>query len=56
MFFSGRVSWHREEAISSIVSVEMVDLPVSRIQAQMEEEFGNQAGKCTQCLNSINYN
>ncbi len=37
--------WTREEALSSILSVEMVDLPVSQIQAKMEEEFGTNAGE-----------
>jgi len=36
---SGRVSWTREEALASILSVELVDLPVSNIMAKMEEEF-----------------
>ncbi|ELU06819.1 hypothetical protein CAPTEDRAFT_171523 [Capitella teleta] len=39
---SGKVLWLREEALASIMSVEMVDLPVSQIMAKMEDEFGNQ--------------
>ncbi|XP_013409710.1 ER membrane protein complex subunit 1-like isoform X1 [Lingula anatina] len=38
----GKMSWIREEAISSILSVEMVDLPVSENQAKYEDEFGAQ--------------
>lgn len=37
---AGKVSWVREEALASILSVEMVDLPVSQIMAKMEDEFG----------------
>jgi len=36
----GRVLWSREEALSSVLSVEFVDLPVSQIMAKMEDEFG----------------
>lgn len=36
--------WSREEALASILSVEMVDLPVSQIMAKMEDEFGAQTG------------
>lgn len=35
------VYWTREEALTSIVQVEMVDLPVSSIEASIEEEFGS---------------
>lgn len=34
--------WSREEGLSQISSLEAVDLPVSEVQAQMEEEFGHQ--------------
>ncbi|KAI0215007.1 ER membrane protein complex subunit 1 [Lamellibrachia satsuma] len=37
---SGKVVWTREESLSNIVSVEMVDLPLSKIQAEMED-FGS---------------
>ena len=40
VLFVGKVSWVREEALASILSVEMVDLPVSQIMAKMEDEFG----------------
>ncbi|OWF43072.1 ER membrane protein complex subunit 1-like [Mizuhopecten yessoensis] len=39
---SGRVSWKREEALASVLSVEMVDFPVSENQAKYEDEFGAQ--------------
>lgn len=35
----GEPSWTREEALAKVVAAEMVDLPVSSIQAKMEEEF-----------------
>jgi len=38
---SGKVLWVREEALASILSVDMVDLPVSQIMAKMEDEFGS---------------
>jgi len=41
---SGRVLWSREEALSSVLSVEFVDLPVSQIMAKMEDEFGAEGG------------
>ncbi|XP_050532938.1 ER membrane protein complex subunit 1 isoform X2 [Daktulosphaira vitifoliae] len=37
----GSIKWHREESLTNIVSVEMVDLPVSDIEAAIEKEFGN---------------
>jgi len=43
--WSGKLSWCREEALSSILSVEMVDLPVSQIMAKMEDEFGANDGE-----------
>lgn len=38
------VYWSREESLTSIVQVEMVDLPVSSIEASIEEEFASQTG------------
>ena len=39
--------WSREEALSTIASMEMVDLPVSEVEAKMEEEFGSKkSSKC----------
>ncbi|CAL8071729.1 unnamed protein product [Calicophoron daubneyi] len=38
---SGQQQWLREEALASIIGVEVVDLPVSDSQAKMEEEFGH---------------
>ncbi|VDI41926.1 Hypothetical predicted protein, partial [Mytilus galloprovincialis] len=37
----GKVSWTNEEALAYIMSVEMIDLPVSENQAKFEEEFGS---------------
>ncbi|ESO01112.1 hypothetical protein HELRODRAFT_82224, partial [Helobdella robusta] len=36
----GKFMWTREESLSSVISTEMVDLPVSKIMAKMEDEFG----------------
>ncbi|CAH1784560.1 unnamed protein product [Owenia fusiformis] len=38
---SGRSVWVREEALASVLSVEMVDLPVSEVQAKFDDEFGS---------------
>lgn len=40
IFVVGKGFWTREEALASVLSVEMVDLPVSQIMAKMEDEFG----------------
>ena len=37
-----KASWRREEALASILAVQMVDLPVSESQAKFEDEFGAQ--------------
>lgn len=37
----GRILWTREEALSSIVTAEMIDLPVSDTDAAIEKEFDN---------------
>lgn len=42
--FTGQVVWSREEALSSIVNVEMLDLPVSDLEAEIEKEFGTKQG------------
>nr|XP_039250334.1 ER membrane protein complex subunit 1-like [Styela clava] len=34
-----RLAWHREEALASIVAAEMLDLPLSDIEAGIEVEF-----------------
>lgn len=44
--FPGRVMWTREEALSDVVTMEMVDLPLTGTQAELEGEFGKKAGKC----------
>lgn len=45
MYVSGKIAWRREEALSYILSVEMVDLPVSESEAKFEDEFGSQHGE-----------
>ncbi|KAM3872411.1 ER membrane protein complex subunit 1 [Diretmus argenteus] len=39
----GRVVWTREEALSDVVTMEMVDLPLTGTQAELEGEFGKKA-------------
>ncbi|XP_034029042.1 ER membrane protein complex subunit 1 isoform X2 [Thalassophryne amazonica] len=39
----GRVVWMREEALSDVVTMEMVDLPLTGTQAELEGEFGKKA-------------
>eukprot|EP00063_Salmo_salar_P014844 XP_013989679.1 PREDICTED: ER membrane protein complex subunit 1-like [Salmo salar] len=41
----GRVVWTREEALADVVTMEMVDLPLTGTQAELEGEFGKKAGK-----------
>ena len=41
---AGKVAWSREESLANIVSVEMVDLPLSKLQAEMED-FGSRGGR-----------
>lgn len=54
--FPGRVMWTREEALSDVVTMEMVDLPLTGTQAELEGEFGKKAGKCRSqmCMWSVN--
>ena len=42
--FIGKVAWTNEESLAYIMSVEMIDLPVSENQAKFEEEFGSHEG------------
>ncbi|XP_051947214.1 ER membrane protein complex subunit 1 [Xyrauchen texanus] len=39
----GRVVWTREEALADVVTMEMVDLPLTGAQAELEGEFGKKA-------------
>jgi hypothetical protein len=39
-----KVSWTNEEALAYVMSVEMIDFPVSENQAKFEEEFGSHKG------------
>jgi hypothetical protein len=41
---TGQLVWSREEALSSIINVEMLDLPVSDLDAEIEKEFGTKQG------------
>lgn len=41
----GGFLWTRQEALASILGVEIVDLPVSETDAAIEKEFGDKAGK-----------
>lgn len=38
--------WTREEALSDVVTMEMVDLPLTGTQAELEGEFGKKTGNC----------
>lgn len=51
--FPGRVMWIREEALSDVVTMEMVDLPLTGTQAELEGEFGKKAGKCQPRMSSL---
>lgn len=44
-FFPGKVVWSREESLAEVVSLEMVDLPLTGAQAELEGEFGKKAGE-----------
>ncbi|XP_067096522.1 ER membrane protein complex subunit 1 [Osmerus mordax] len=39
----GRTVWNREEALADVVTMEMVDLPLTGTQAELEGEFGKKA-------------
>ncbi|XP_025909423.1 ER membrane protein complex subunit 1 isoform X1 [Nothoprocta perdicaria] len=39
----GKVVWTREESLAEVVSLEMVDLPLTGAQAELEGEFGKKA-------------
>uniref|UniRef100_A0A8C9THE9 ER membrane protein complex subunit 1 n=1 Tax=Scleropages formosus TaxID=113540 RepID=A0A8C9THE9_SCLFO len=39
----GRIVWTREEALADVVTMEMVDLPLTGTQAELEGEFGKKA-------------
>lgn len=36
--------WSREESLAEVVCLEMVDLPLTGAQAELEGEFGKKAG------------
>ncbi|XP_063173754.1 ER membrane protein complex subunit 1-like isoform X2 [Candoia aspera] len=39
----GKIWWSREESLAEVVSLEMVDLPLTGAQAELEGEFGKKA-------------
>ncbi|XP_055515205.1 ER membrane protein complex subunit 1 [Leucoraja erinacea] len=39
----GRIIWTRDEALAEVVTMEMVDLPLTGTQAELEGEFGKKA-------------
>uniref|UniRef100_A0A803T484 ER membrane protein complex subunit 1 n=1 Tax=Anolis carolinensis TaxID=28377 RepID=A0A803T484_ANOCA len=39
----GKILWSREESLAEVVSLEMVDLPLTGAQAELEGEFGKKA-------------
>lgn len=39
------VLWSREESLAEVVCLEMVDLPLTGAQAELEGEFGKKAGR-----------
>ncbi|KAJ6656878.1 hypothetical protein lerEdw1_003209 [Lerista edwardsae] len=39
----GKVLWSREESLAEVVSLQMVDLPLTGAQAELEGEFGKKA-------------
>lgn len=38
------VLWSREESLAEVACLEMVDLPLTGAQAELEGEFGKKAG------------
>lgn len=42
--FAGSILWVREEALASVVAVELIDLPVSDIEVAIEKEFNVKEG------------
>lgn len=41
---SDKVDWVREEALANVITVEMIDLPISDEEAAIEKEFANKEG------------
>lgn len=41
--FLGKIIWTREESLANIISVDLLDLPVSDLDASIEKEFDNKA-------------
>ena len=50
----GRITWKREEALSSISSAELIDLPLSEVDAKIEQTFSfDQTNIVTQLVTRI---
>lgn len=41
----GEVGWVREEALANIITAEMIELPMSDTDAEMQTEFDNEECK-----------
>lgn len=41
----GKIKWTRQEALTNIVSIEMIDLPLSDAEGSIENELKNKDGK-----------
>ena len=48
------VLWSREESLAEVVCLEMVDLPLTGAQAELEGEFGKKAGTSPRAWDSKN--
>lgn len=42
---AGKTKWVREEALASIVAIEMIDLPLADFEGSIESELQNKDGK-----------
>lgn len=49
----GKLSWVREESLSSIMSTEVIDLPLSELDASIEQAFGYSSNMVTQFMARI---
>lgn len=43
--FAGELEWVREESLASIVTAEMIELPMSDTEAEMQAEFEAEDGE-----------
>lgn len=42
----GKIKWTREESLTDIAAVEMIDLPLSDAEGAIENELNSKDGKC----------